>query len=279
LAEFKTNYRKNPNLADYPRQDYETSLKFANKCYKEFGKFVKAIVLFGRSARREPTHGKKQGDIDVLVIIDDVSIIITEDLIGAYRVITEKIVNDVSDRLHITTLKLSSFWEYVRSGDPIAINMLREGVPLLDTGFFDPLQLLLHQGRIRPTAESVWSYFVRAPATLHNSRWHIMQATLDLYWAVIDASHAALMKLGEIPPTPEHAADMLKAKMVKRGLLPSKYVKIMREFYDISRKITHREIQYITSDQYNYYYRRAKEFVDKIKDFIEKPSKLDKDIK
>jgi len=270
MAEFKIQYRKNPNLTDYPKEDYELSLKFASKMYKEFGKFTKAIVLFGRSARKEPSPGKKKGDVDILVVIDDVTVLMTQELITAYRIITEKIVDDISDRFHITTLKLSSFWEYVRAGDPIAINILREGVPLLDSGFFDPLQLLLHQGRIRPTAESVWTYFVRAPATLHNSRWHIMQATLDLYWAVIDAAHAALMKLGETPPTPQHAADMLRDKMVKKGLLPMKYVKVMREFYDISRKITHREIQFVTPEQYNAYYKKAKSFVDFVKKFIEK---------
>ena len=50
-------------------------------------------------------------------------------------------------------------------------------------------------------------YFGRAPITLRNSKWHLNQATIDLYWAVIDATHAALMKLGEIPPSPEHIPD------------------------------------------------------------------------
>jgi len=110
---------------------------------------------------------------------------------------------------------MTSFWEYIRNGDPIAINILRDGVALIDTGFFEPLQVLLRRGRIRPTQESIWLYFIRAPNTLHNSKWHILQATLDIYWACVDACHAALMKIGETPPTPEHVADLLEDKLVK----------------------------------------------------------------
>ncbi|MBW2999415.1 hypothetical protein KY339_01980, partial [Candidatus Woesearchaeota archaeon] len=182
----------------------------------------------------------------------------------------QKIISEVSKRLHITSMRLTSFWEYVKSGDPVAINILRDGVAIIDSGFFEPLQALLKQGRIRPTSESVWSYFTRAPATLHNSKWHIMQATLDLYWAVIDAAHAALMRLKQIPPSPIHVADMLDEKMVKKKLLDKKYVETMRKFYNLSKMITHREIREIKGDEYEGYYKEAEEFVNVIKAFIEK---------
>jgi len=208
------------------------------------------------------------GDIDILIIIDDVSVYLTPELLEAYRVISARTSQETSKKLHITTMRLTSFWEYVKAGDPIAINMLRDGLALIDTGFFDPLQLLLFQGRIRPTAESIWTYFTLAPQTLSNSKWHLLQATIDLYWAVIDAAHAALMKAGEIPPSPDHVADILEEKLVKKKLIEQKYVTILRNFYKLMKMITHREIKEVRGEEYEKYYSEAHAFVNRMRDYI-----------
>lgn len=268
---FKIEKRENPNLQKYSKDDLEVAYKFSEKAYKEFGDFIKAIVLFGSQSRRE--IGQKLdiegvGDIDLLIIVDDTSLYLTSEVIETYRVITEKIAFETSDRLHITTLQLTHFWDYCRAGDPLAINMLRDGVSLLDIGFFEPLQILLKQGRIRPTPESVWSYLGRTGPTLFNSKWHLLQATLDLYWAVIDAAHAALMDQGEIPPSPSQVSDMLYEKLVKKKLLESKYVNIMKQFYDLSRKIIHREIKEIKGKDYEQYLKDAQEFCDRMRDLV-----------
>ncbi len=96
-----------------------------------------------------------------------------------------------------------------------------------------------------------------------------MQATLDLYWAVIDSAHAALMKLDEIPPSPDHVAGMLTQRMVNKNLLDKKYAKTMDKFYNISKKIMHRDIKEISGDEYDKYYTEAFEFVQAMKLFIE----------
>ncbi|MBS1266934.1 MAG: hypothetical protein MAG795_00903 [Candidatus Woesearchaeota archaeon] len=266
--EFKVEKRKLGKKVDHEKQDMDLAYKFTNKIYKEFGDFLKAVVLFGSTARRDKEPNSK-GDIDILLLVDDVSIVLSAEVAETYRVILEKVVAGLSPKLHITSLKLSTFWEYVRVGDPVGVNILREGVPLLDTGLFRPLQLLLKQGRIRPSPESIWTYFTRAPKTLNNSKWHLNQATLDLYWAVIDSAHAALMKLDEIPPSPEHVADMLQKKLVDEKMLDKKYVKTMRKFYKISKKIMHRELKQIGGSQYDKYYKEAYEFVEVMKKFIE----------
>ncbi len=263
--EFKVQKRQVGQKPDHKKNDLDLAYKFTNKIYKEFGDFLKAVVLFGSTARKET----KTGDIDILILVDDVSLILTADVAETYRIILERINADLSPKLHITSLKLSTFWEYVRVGDPVGINILRDGIPLLDTGLFRPLQLLLLQGRIRPSPESIWTYFTRAPTTLHNSKWHLNQATLDLYWAVIDSAHASLMKLDEIPPSPGHVADMLDEKMVKHKLLDKKYVKTMSKFYTLSKKIVHREIKEISGAEYDKYFKEAYEFVDVMKKFIE----------
>jgi len=96
-----------------------------------------------------------------------------------------------------------------------------------------------------------------------------LQATLDLYWAVIDAAHAALMRHGEIPPTPEHVADLLEQKLVKKKLLEHKYVTIMRHFYKLMKMITHREVKEIKGEEYDKYFKSAEDFVKRMREFVE----------
>jgi len=265
--EFDIHKRKKQVSESYPKDVVDIAYDFSKKVYKEFAKFIKAIVLFGSTARKKQAT---KGDVDLLVIVDDISIIIDREFVQAYRLIINKIVAQVSPRkLHVTTLKFTSFWEYVRAGDPVAINILRDGVPIIDSGFFEPLQILLFQGRIRPSPESMWTYFNKAPITLHNSKWHIKQSVLDLYWAVIDAAHAALMKLNEVPPSPSHVADMLDDKMVRKGLVKKRYADIMRRFYHISRIILHGQITEISGAQFDEYFKQAEDFVEEMRKFIE----------
>jgi predicted nucleotidyltransferase/uncharacterized protein (UPF0332 family) len=267
LVDFQVENRKSANLQKYNNDDIDIVLKFSKEVKKELGNMLKAIVLFGSTARHIDTN-KKSHDIDILLVIDDVAIKLTPELIQTYRIIVEKIVVRVSRKLHITSLKLTNFWEYVRAGDPIAINMLRDGVPIIDTGFFEPLQMLLYQGRIRPSAESIQNYLMMAPQTLQNSRGHILQAVLDLYWAVIDAAHASLMYVNEIPPSPAHVADLMDEKLVKTGLLDKRYMHTMRMFYNLGKSIMHGQLHDMNGDQYDAYYREAYDFVMAIKKFV-----------
>lgn len=265
--EFKLEKKANENIHKYPTDDVKIARNFADKIKLELADFLKGVVLFGSITRREATA---ESDIDVLVVTDDVSFQLTDALIEAYRVMIENVITRVSRKLHVTSMTFTSFWEYAKAGDPVVVNILRDGVALYDAGFFDPLQRLLKQGRIRPSEESVWRYFGRAPRTLTNSRWHLLQATLDLYWAVIDAAHAALMRKGEIPPTPDHVADLLEKVFVKKRLLEPKYILTMRKFYKISKMITHREIKEIKGDEYELYMKEAAGFVQRMKVLIEK---------
>lgn len=265
-VEYKIERRKKVNSGRYSQSDLDLAYQFAKEIHKEFKQFIRAIILFGSTARKK----QKAHDIDIMLVIDDLSVQMTKEMVQTYRIITEKVISRVSTKLHVTTLRLTSFWDYVRNGDPIIINVMRDGFAILDTGFFDPLQALLYQGRIRPTPESMWAYFQKAPITLQNADWHIMQATLDLYWAVIDAAHAALMKLNQIPPSPQHVADMLDEVMVKKNLLSKHYAQTMREFYHLSKLITHGTMRQINGAQFDKYAKEAREFVDEMERFLKK---------
>ncbi len=265
--EFIIGRKTNENKIKYPTEDLQLAQKFAELLSKELGEFLSGVIVFGSSVRRESTV---KSDIDVLVLTDDTKFSITEPLVEGYRIIVENTMMMVTPKLHVTSMTFTAFWEHVRAGDPVIVNILRDGVALFDRGFFEPLQALLQQGRIRPSEESIWKYYGRSPRTLLNSRWHVLQATLDLYWAVIDSSHAAIMRRGEVPPTPEHVADILDRFFVKHKLLEKKYVETMRKFYVIQKKITHREIREISGPEYEKLYLEAEDFVKRMRVLIEK---------
>jgi len=268
VVDFKISTRKHPNTTRYSKDEHTVAKQFADRVKKELGEFLKSVILFGSSARAEKAHRTR--DIDVLMIIDDLTMILSPEVVEAYRVITENVARKTSRRLHINTLKLTSFWDYVRHADPVAVNMLRDGIPLIDVGVFEPVQMLLFQGKIKPTRESIYTYYTRAPATLKNSEWHILQACLDLYWAVIDAAHAALMKVGEVPTAPKNVARLIESKLVKKKLAPKRCTKTMDFFYELSKKITHREIAKIPGKKYDEYRKEAEEFIRHMKHVIEK---------
>ena len=264
---FKIAAKDDDNIQRYPTDDLRIAKVFSGKLHKELQDFLSSAVVFGSSARKQ---ANKHSDIDILIIGNDLDFKLSQPFLETYRLIVERTIMSTSNKLHVTSMTLSSFWEYARAGDPIVTNILRDGVSLYDTGVFRPLQQLLRQGSVRPTQESVWRYFARSPKTLTNSRWHVMQATLDLYWAVIDSAHAALMAKDTIPPSPDHVAAMLNKVFVKSKELESKYVQLMQKFYQLNKDITHRKLQTISGKDYDLLYREAGDFVNRMKKLIRK---------
>ena len=268
---FKVDYREARDITTrYPEAEFKLAKDFSTKLYNEFGDFIKAIILFGSAAKKK----KKIEDIDILVIIDDVRIQFTEEIAQTYRIIAQKIIADIDPkRLHIQSMKFSSFWEYVRAGDPVATNVLRYGIALVDSNFFDPLQLLLDQGRIRPTPESISTYFALAPRSLGDADRHIMKAGIDLYWAVINSAHAALMHYGEVPPSPEHVAEIMRKTLIKDKKISATSAKTMEDMYKLYKDLTNRNKKTFTGKEYDTWKKRVDKFVTEMDKFIRKNKK------
>jgi predicted nucleotidyltransferase len=248
-----------PNYnSKYPKAEIETARKLAKKVYKELGDFVVGMSLFGSASR----GAHKKHDIDILMIIDDVHIQINRELIETYRIILAKAVADVDPkRLHVQTISWSAFWEYVRAGDPVAINILRDSISLIDNGFFDVLQTLLFQGRIRPSEESIQTYASMASNSIASSNAHIRASIIDLYWASINVAHAALMRIGEIPPSPAHVADMIQKKLVDTGRAPARSATLMRHMFLLSKHVMHGHAKKLTGEDYDRYRKHVKTFL------------------
>ncbi len=262
----KNSEEKGLSKKDYPTLNLKTesdiAMDFAVKAYKKFDKVIKSIVLFGSVAKEESVVGS---DIDIVIIIDDVAIKWDQELIAWYRQELDKLLrrNPYNQSLHITTVKLGTFWEDVMRGDPTVINMLRYGEAMIDHGgFFEPLKRLLLLGKIRPSPEAIYVNLQRAPMHLARSIQAELGAIEGLFWAMVDSAHAALIAINVLPPSPEHLAVDLREHFVSTGRLKSQYVTWFKDLLILHKKISHGQIKDLQGVEIDAWQDKTREFID-----------------
>jgi predicted nucleotidyltransferase/uncharacterized protein (UPF0332 family) len=246
------------------KSERDIAMDFAQRVYTKFDKLVKSVVLFGSSAKKTNVEGS---DIDIILIIDDASIKFDSQLIAWYREELAKLVqqNPYSKELHINTVKLTTWWDDLSKGDPTAINIVRYGETLIDFGgFFNPLKILLDQGRIKPTPEAIYTCLNRVPIHILRSKQSELGAIDGCYWAMVDASQSLLMAVKVLPPSPEHIAILLKEHFVDKGLLKMKFVTYFNDLRELHRKIMHGEIKDIRGNVIDDWQDKSEEFFDSV---------------
>ena len=255
------------------KKETDIAMDFALKAYKKFDKIVKSIILFGSTVKQTAVVGS---DIDIIIIIDDISINWDQELIAWYREELEKIIksNPYQGSLHINTVKLSTWWEDLMRGDPVVVNILRYGESLVDfAGFFNPLKGLLIRGKIKSTPEAIYSALQRSPQHIARSRIAQLTAIDGLFWSMVDSAHAALIAANIAPASPEHISGDLKEVFVNAGKLDMKYVVWYRDLLVLHKKINHGEIRNLRGVEIDTWQDKAEEFLDKmaslVKDLIE----------
>ena len=247
----------------------DIAMDFASKVYKEFDTLVKSVILFGSSAKQEATT---RSDIDIIIIIDDVSVRFDDELIAWYRKNLGRVVakNRYIKPLHINTVKLSTWWQDLLRGDPIVVNVLRYGDTLIDFGgFFQPLKLLLKEGKIKSTPEAIYTLLERAPTHLARARGATLAAIDGMYWCMVDASHAALISADIMPPSPEKIPDFLTEYFVKNKLLNKKYVGYYQEIHSIAKEIVHGKRVEVSGRYIDEWFVKADEFLREMAKLIE----------
>jgi predicted nucleotidyltransferase/uncharacterized protein (UPF0332 family) len=261
----KKSVKKKVVRKNYPslnlKLESDIAMDFAVKAYEKFDKIVKSVVLFGSSVKQEEVA---RSDIDVVIIIDDATIVWDQELIAWYRQELDELLrkNPYNKSLHINTIKLTTWWEDLMRGDPVVLNILRYGESLIDFGgFFEPLKFLLLNGKIKATPEAIYDCLQRAPQHLMRSRAAELNAIEGLYWAMVDSSHAALIAAGINPASPEHVPNDLKEVFTDKGLLKTKYLVWYRDLLVLHKQIAHGEITELKGVEIDDWQERTKEFV------------------
>ncbi len=255
------------------KTESEIAMDFATKAYQKFDKMIKSVILFGSISKKNSVAGS---DIDIVLLLDDVTINWDQELIAWYRTELEKIVrtNPYKIEIHINTIKLSTWWEDLMRGDPVVINIIRDGRSLIDFGgFFDPLKYLLVQGKIKSTPEAIYSLLQRAPAHITRSRVSELNTIEGLFWSMVDSSQAALIAASVVPSSPENLALDLKENFVNSGRLKMKYVEWYRDLLVLHKKIIHGHITDIKGVDIDKWQDKSEEFlkimVNLVKELIE----------
>ena len=242
--------------------EHDIAMDFAVKVYKKYDKMIKSVVLFGSTVKQDMQAGS---DIDIIIILDDVTIAWDQELISWYREELEKILraNPYNKKLHINTVKLSTWWEDLVKGDPTILNVIRYGEAMIDlAGFFEPLKSLLIKGKIKSTPEAIYSCLQRAPIHLARSKTAELGAIEGLYWSMVDSAHAALISAKVIPASPEHIPMDLKETFVDTNVLDSKYVNWYTELLDLHKKIGHGEIKDLKGVEIDLWQEKAEKFLE-----------------
>ena len=256
---------KEVNMKNYPtlrlKSEHKIALDFGIKVIKKFKNIVKSVVLFGSVAKKEQIEGS---DIDILLIIDDVSIDWDQELVAWYREELDKILttNPYQSKLHITTIKLSSWWEDLIRGEPAVINMIRYGEAVVDdSAFLNPIKMLLIKGKIKASPEAIHTCLQRAPAHIARSKAAELMSIEGLYWSMVDSAHAALIAAHSFPPSPEYIVGALKETFVKKGKLKMRYVEWFQELQVLHKQIDHRKISDLKGIEIDKWQERTEEFM------------------
>jgi len=262
----KRKKTKKINIKNIPtlklKKESSIAMDFAVKVYKKFNKIIKSIILFGSTVKQTSVVGS---DIDIIIIIDDVSIKWDQELIAWYREELDKMLrgNPYQKSLHINTIKLSTWWEDLIRGDPVIINIIRHGEAMIDmAGFFEPLKFLLINGKIKSTPESIYNCLQRAPMHLSRSRAAELNSIEGLYWAMVDSAHAALIAAKIPPNSPEHIPVDLKENFVNTGKLKMKYVIWYRDLLVLHKDIAHGKIKDLKGVEIDDWQEKTEEFLD-----------------
>lgn len=271
----KKNSTKNKRVKekDIPtlnlKKEHDIAMDFAVKAYKKFDKIIKSVILFGSTTKKTSVVGS---DIDIIILIDDVSISWDQELIAWYRQELEKLIksNPYKKSLHINTIKLSTWWKDLIRGDPTLLNMIRYGEALVDiAGFFTPIKHLLINGEIRATPEAIYSCLQRAPIHLSRSKAAEISAIEGLFWSMVDSSHAALIAAGISPPSPEHIPEELKLNFVDKKRIKSDYIEWYKEIMQIHKDISHGKITDLKGADIDLWQERTENFLKTMAKLVE----------
>lgn len=235
------------NEKNYHLENLHLARAFSKEIILEMKDLVRSVVLFGSTTN---DTSKAESDVDILIILDNISVFVTPELKEAYKIITEKISKEVAQgKVHLMTLNLTDFWDLSRTGDALLVSILRSGVCLFDRDLFEPMQYLLEIGKIKPSREAVINYLVRSETLYEEHKNHLFESVLDLYYAVIDSSHALLMSEDILPESPKKIPSLLKQHFTSKEY--EKCISIVEELYDISKQIEHKNLNNFKGKDYD----------------------------
>lgn len=265
--------RKARTLGDFlTRREIRYVEMYTASILEKFKHYIKAVVIWGSS--KTGIGKRKTSDIDVAVIVDDTDVrrMTRPELKERLFQHLLQRAYPISKRIHPQPYLLSEFLEYVREGNPVIYNVLKDGFVVYDTGFFLPLQRLLGMGNIKPSKECVDKHIAISLDLLDLAKSTLTEKlTYDLEQAVVSSAQAVLMELGYRPPAPREVAKFVEEILVKKEkLVDEEYAKIAKEVVELYKSVEHRERKEVSGKEFDEYFEKTNKFVKKMIELLEK---------
>ncbi|QGA80695.1 nucleotidyltransferase domain-containing protein [Candidatus Nanohalobium constans] len=245
----------------------DSAQEFSDKLLDKLGDKVKVVAVWGSVAKGEHGH---DSDIDTLVVLDDTKLQkdVPEDAKKKIRKKVTDLAKETDDRITIQYFPfLTEFWDSLRKGEPLAIEAVRNGSPVYDTGIFMPAKRLLERGKISGTQESVKKRlklgaagYKKAEKTMKSSLPHKLEQ------AMANAGQAPIMLSGANPPPKEKVPEKLEEMFVEQDMLEQEYVDMAQEIYDFGDK-GEKNPEEVTGEELD-------EMMEKTDDYVRRMHKL-----
>lgn len=259
--------KKARNKKHFLDKDIELADKFARNAKDMYKELIASVLVV------KGDQGKENSS---LVIIDDFNTtVLQQTTIEMQARLSEENFRQGID-LDFNIMLASDLWRHYKERNFQVIDMLRRSYVVQDIGFMRPLMELFLTGRLRPTKEARNTYFVKAEKSFKNSQERVNNAVIDIYWAVIDAAHAAVMMTGITPPSPKELAEKVRTELVERNLLHKRCAEIVENIYDVAKELLHKKRWEVTGKEFDRYYEDAEFFIQEATEFIEEYHKREK---
>jgi predicted nucleotidyltransferase len=245
---------------------YDAAYKFAKGLFEKYPRIVKTVVLFGSYSKGQETE---KSDVDIMIIMDDVLNNLTQFVLGAFYEDVDRLIKaETSIKMHINFVTLTAFWRGVMAADPVSVNVLKYGVPLIDTGYFEPLQVLLQKGEIKPTEESIYASLARSQLYSESAKLRIVGAITDLYWSIVNSAQSLIMRHGDIPPSPETIGTMLES-LERMHIVNNEDIMTFNDIYALGKKLLHGDKVDITGSDLDKFISKGVRFNEKMVKLVE----------
>ncbi len=240
-------------------------------------KFEKYIVSY--CAAGSLFRGEKSFDIDVYIVIDDTDVkrMSRVELRDKLRSIIYGMGHEASQltgvkkQFHIQTYILTDFWEGLKEANPVFYTLLRDSVPLFDRGIFMPWKQLLQMGRVRPSKEAIDLFMSSGEQVVFRVKERIKDiVSMDIYYATLNPSQAALMLYGVPPPTPKETIHFMEEIFVKKEkMLEKKYIDMLEKIRRYFKDIEHGKVKEISGKELDELLKNTEDYLKRIRKLFE----------
>jgi len=236
-------------------------------------RYILSIILVGSVSRGTMNE---DSDVDLSFVVDDTDVkkMGRHEVQARLRRMIHGMAEQTGFEFNIQVYLLTEFWQALRDTHPVIFSMVRDGVPLYDTGMFIPWRTLLKMGKLKPSPEAVEQFYRTGRLLIQDINNSIKEIVIErLFLAMFNPAQAVAMLIGVPPTDAVNTPNQFRKHFVKDlKLIEPKYADYLQEIIDYRKGVEYNKIKEITPEEFAVQMKHASEFQDRIE-------KLFKDIR